>query len=134
MKNALTENGGNRKTQFPTFAQGLRSLGHFLRPGWPQCFAFGHLLFLAAMALIIVLAADPWTKVGMSVVVMLVDFVAAPIVTSGTGIYQNYVGLFAVVVVGTIQWAAIGWCVGWIVRKMSRESNTTSVSKKSRFL
>jgi hypothetical protein len=99
-----------------------------LRAGWPQCFAAAHLLFLATMTWIIISAIDPWTKVGMSVVVMFVDFVAAPILLSSGGIYQNYVAIIAVIVVGTIQWAAIGWCVGWIVRKLSRVSNAEAGS------
>jgi hypothetical protein len=108
------------------------------RAGWPQWFALGHLLFLATMTLVVVASVDTWRKVGLSVFVMCVDFAAAPILLLSAGRYQSYEAIIAVIVVGTFQWAAIGWCVGWTVRKLSRVSNTTTTaegpSKTGRFL
>ncbi len=121
--------GGASDSRFPTFSHWARSLRKLLRLGWPQSFALGHLMFLVTMAIIIYSTVDPFGKIGLSMIVIFVDFAVAPLVVSGGGIYQSYVAVGAVLVLGTLQWSAIGWCVGYLFRKTIKWASVAPVSK-----
>src|ERR1700689_1581888 len=116
MKSEVDEESAALRHRIPTLWGLAVKFRRFLRFGWAQNSGIAHLAFVGLVALAIALARDPFTKIGISMYVMVIDFAATPVVLACGGTYSNYLAVGAVLVIGTLQWCLIGWFIGFIVK------------------